>query len=82
MCSLSPLFPLGTELILPPLFPVPCRAEPLPRHAQGKAVQVEQTNLVSRAPGTKHLELSHDKLPSSFCSNLNLRRYMKIRHIG
>ena len=42
-----------------------------------KAVQVEPMKAMLKAPGTKRLKLTHDKLLSSFAFNFNLRRYIQ-----
>jgi hypothetical protein len=40
-------------------------------------VQVDPIKTTLKPPGTKHLKLKYDKLPSSFAFNFNLRRYNK-----
>ena len=41
----------------------------------GRAVQVDPIKPTLKAPGTKRLKVTHDKLLSSFAFNFNLRRY-------
>ena len=47
------------------------------RAAQGRAVQVGSIKPTLKAPGTMHLKLKSDELPSNLAFKFNLRRYIK-----
>ena len=44
-------------------------------------MQVDPIKPTLKAPGTKHLKLEYDELPSTVAFKLNLRRYTKERHL-